>query len=666
MVLYKKALKSYINNFGEKHPYTADMYETFGDYYLGQKKNEEALKYYQKSLISNSGDFNSSNIYKNPGLEHILSELNLLRSLKKKSETLLVMSTAKTKDKEKNLKLSIESLELALELINNVRQGYVSLESKLYITENEKEFYISAIENALQLFELTADKTYVEKAYKFAQRCKAAVLLSEIKQNEAFVNVISDSLKEHKTTLLQNIAAFKKLIFDENKKRGANQEKISHWQSELFKMNKKHEILLENIKENYPAYSKLLAKTKLIDLAKIKEELSVDETLIEYSYLTNKQSGQLYAFVINKNGLRYKRIKIDSTFERNIELFRKKINQVEETNYTLQEYNNYNQTLYSLYNVLLKPLKLENKKIVVVPDEKIAYLSFDALISEYKQEAFINYAGLPYLIFDYRFSYAYSSSLLFSYQKENRYMNYVYAFAPNYRTKNQVESPYLFSELKRAKEEIKSIIEYFNGTTYIGDSATKSKFKSIISKKGIFHLALHANSEKDNPDYSFLAFSPNINSNESNLMYNYEIHRAQINASMVVLSACNTGDGRVYSGEGVMSLSRGFTLAGALSVVHTLWRISDESSAVIMHDFYKYLSAGKSKSEALQLAKINYIENSSPELVNPKYWSGFVLLGDYSPLHRSHNQLSYLLIGLLLIVAIFFLFFVKRNKQKVK
>ncbi len=108
-------------------------------------------------------------------------------------------------------------------------------------------------------------------------------------------------------------------------------------------------------------------------------------------------------------------------------------------------------------------------------------------------------------------------------------------------------------------------------------------------------------------------------------------------APLVVLSACNTGDGAIIQGEGTMSLHRGFLLAGVLSVVHTLWSVEDASSAKIMDNFYKYLSEGKDKREALHLAKIEYINSMPPTLVNPYFWSGYALSGDYAKIKQAGN-----------------------------
>jgi CHAT domain-containing protein len=314
----------------------------------------------------------------------------------------------------------------------------------------------------------------------------------------------------------------------------------------------------------------------------------------------------------------------------------------------------------------MEPLCLaKGKDIIIVPDEKIAYISFDALISEYKKDSEINYGNFPYLLFDYRFSYAYSTNLLFRQTNSREYSKQVYAFAPAYQSNSQSASRNLFGELKNAKKEIRSIYKLFKGTPFIGNMATKENFRASLKHGGIYHLAMHANPVKENPEYSFLAFSQPADKKQSAYMYNYEIGNIPMKASLLVLSACNTGSGEIYSGEGVMSLSRSFLLAGVHSVVHGLWKINDESSSMIMESFYKYLSEGKSKSEALQLAKIDYIENASPELTQPKYWAGLVVMGDNAPVLKDDSPLIYVLIGLCMVLLLVSSFFLLRKKVRV-
>jgi CHAT domain-containing protein len=104
-----------------------------------------------------------------------------------------------------------------------------------------------------------------------------------------------------------------------------------------------------------------------------------------------------------------------------------------------------------------------------------------------------------------------------------------------------------------------------------------------------------------------------------------EILALKIHAATVVLSACNTGSGAVSHAEGVMSLGRAFMAAGAESVTVSLWQVSDESTQLFMEEYYKNLIGGKSKAEALSIAR-SYL--FAKGFTNPFFWAPFVLIGD--------------------------------------
>jgi CHAT domain-containing protein len=108
----------------------------------------------------------------------------------------------------------------------------------------------------------------------------------------------------------------------------------------------------------------------------------------------------------------------------------------------------------------------------------------------------------------------------------------------------------------------------------------------------------------------------------------------KLNADLVVLSACNTGLGRLRRGEGIVGLTRGFLYAGASSVVVSLWKVEDQSTSLLMERFYQRLKQGESKSEALRQAKLDVMRATielkaigmRQSLASPFYWAPFILV----------------------------------------
>ena len=147
----------------------------------------------------------------------------------------------------------------------------------------------------------------------------------------------------------------------------------------------------------------------------------------------------------------------------------------------------------------------------------------------------------------------------------------------------------------------------------------------------LIHFACHAVINERFPLDSALAFTIPENPKEgqdNGLLQAWEIfERVRIDADLVTLSACESGLGKEMGGEGLIGLTRAFQYAGARSVLASLWKVEDESTAELMKRFYGYLKAGKTKDEALRLAQLDLIQ--SPNYSAPQDWAAFQLNGDW-------------------------------------
>jgi CHAT domain-containing protein len=150
----------------------------------------------------------------------------------------------------------------------------------------------------------------------------------------------------------------------------------------------------------------------------------------------------------------------------------------------------------------------------------------------------------------------------------------------------------------------------------LAEEATKAAFSRSAPEADIIHLATHGAVDQLQPLRSGLLF-------RDGLLRTYEIPRVRLAASLVVCSACESGLGRTFSGEGLLGLSRALLGAGARCVVGSLWKVDDQATRALMVDFYDRLLAGKPVAEALREAKLA-IRAEHPD---PFYWSAFVPTG---------------------------------------
>jgi CHAT domain-containing protein len=223
---------------------------------------------------------------------------------------------------------------------------------------------------------------------------------------------------------------------------------------------------------------------------------------------------------------------------------------------------------------------------------------------------------------------------------------------------------YYFSPLPGAGEEVKKVSDYIQTTSFANFLAQENTFKKEAPDFDILHLAMHTIINDSLPMFSKLVFSkPDKNSTDDGFLNTYEIYNMKLNARLAVLSACETGSGKLQKGEGVMSLARGFIYAGCPSIVMTLWQVEDKSGVNIMADFYSYLSKGKRKDVALRMAKLKHLESSDPLTAHPHYWLGYVNIGDSEPLYAS-NDIYFVIFLFIAILVVFFDWYYRKKKPR--
>jgi tetratricopeptide (TPR) repeat protein len=190
-----------------------------------------------------------------------------------------------------------------------------------------------------------------------------------------------------------------------------------------------------------------------------------------------------------------------------------------------------------------------------------------------------------------------------------------------------------FERLPATAKEVQGIATMFQskGQTAeirLGSDATKDRLEETdLTRFRFLHFATHGILPVDsNIKEPALVLSYDGSVREHMLLSMSEILGLKIHAETVVLSACNTGSGTISRAEGVMSLGRAFMAAGAESVTVSLWQVSDESTQILMEQYYKNILDGKSKSEALAAARTYLYDKDG--FSNPFFWAPFVLIGD--------------------------------------
>lgn len=313
----------------------------------------------------------------------------------------------------------------------------------------------------------------------------------------------------------------------------------------------------------------------------------------------------------------------------------------------------------ALYEQLLAPLTSllpSNKKLLIIPDGPLLQLPFEVLLNRPAGKK--RFGDLPYLIKDKAIFYHYSSSLFLEQQKDRpKKGGQMLAIAGSY-TEGQGRK---LENLPKTRLEIGRLARQFEGRFLLDSLASEANFKANIKRYAVIHLAMHSLQDKAEPLRSGLAFSNLPQKEEDNLLMASEIMNLPISADLVVLSACQASQ----KGHTSSALSRAFMYAGCPSSLLSLWQIDNESTAILLEDYYRQIAAGADKSSALQRAKLKYLSaNKNSIAAHPIFWAAFVQIGIDQPLYLAEktmgNALLFLAsifaggIGLLLILSVIF------------
>ncbi len=297
-----------------------------------------------------------------------------------------------------------------------------------------------------------------------------------------------------------------------------------------------------------------------------------------------------------------------------------KLDTLTQTYYSLvkqPEYENFKEFQYlgtSLFQAILAPGLPDDlpKQLVVVPDEKLLLIPFEALPVTDKGT---NYFNADYLV--RHMDVAYTSYLEIVQQNTSKEINKsAISFAYNY--KRETHFP---GYLKNVEQESAVFNSILGGSTFTGVEATESNYKAIATSR-IQHLAMHGTASEDIP---YIRFRNEKDATNDGKLYEYEIYNTQIPAELVILTACESNMGEIASSEGSISLSRAFVGAGANAVISSLWTLNDEASLNIFEPFLNQFQKSENAVTALSSAKLAYLENADELLAHPYFWAGLVI-----------------------------------------
>ncbi|OJJ22311.1 hypothetical protein BKI52_06410 [marine bacterium AO1-C] len=617
---YHKALKSLRSKYGEIHPNLVLLYLYMGTNYQKIEQHKKGLEFVHNALMSNTRAFREANLYSIPPFDDYYNPGLFFSLLRSKAIAFAQIG----KNNIQNLQASLQHFRAADDFAKEIRRRVFRKSDQLLVGEYIHEITKYAIFTCEQLYSITQDKKYLDKAFYFFERDKASMLLKSQSEANAkrFGGIPSNLLAQEKELRTQIATYQSKLLLNKN----------DDLRDSLVLVNAAYEALAKRFEQNYSKYAQLKFDLKLTTPTDIQTSLDTQTALLEYIFCRNS----VYLMVITQKS--YQLIRIPE-----VKKVRVQLEAYYEAIQSESRLRKFAPASYQLYQTLIQPAKKYltgiKKLVVIAPD--IESIPFEALITQLptnlNQDDF---TSVHYLNKQYQISYHYSATL---WQKEvaqrtkkrsNTTTDFL-AFAPFSTGESKIYASTRGSggNLPESGVEVKSIYNLFkskqlNAEISLSKTATKELFIQKMAKARIVHIASHSEANTQKPGLAKVRFSGcgGRTQDVSGCLLASEIYNLEMNANLLVLSSCSSGVGKLTRGEGVFSLARSFLYAGAHNVVFSLWDVDDEYTKKLMIAFYKYfLSNPNSKGyqKALQLARNQLAEQN----IHPKHWAGIVLIG---------------------------------------
>jgi CHAT domain-containing protein len=631
-----------------------------------EKNQNEALSNCYRNLASlngQRGDFEKANMYfKKAKILFFTSKHQEVRSIAKlhNEEALLLYKQGKIPQALKSIQLVyktliplygkqkrnvplqsslyaetilLDALDLQADIYNQQNQSKKALEiyalcfpieelmSSLLLYENSKIINQIRMSNRTEkciaiydnLFKKENKISYIEKAFQLAERTKSGVLKSELSRNKT-------ASKKEKQKIQELQFWNNEILKEQQKGEFANIYKIN----KAIKKQNETMLLLKDFQTKNTSINE-----KPIDLDALCSKLESDDARMVY-YFSGYE--KMYCFVLESS--RNQRIALNSFSNNNnySVYFWQFIAYFNDANAITNDIKGYNHYGKIAYDRLQLPKKSNTKNLIIIPDGVLNFMPFEALITQESKTT--NFEKMHYLLNDFNIAYNNSASFYLNAKPFCPKEKTVLGIFPVFEKTNYT--------LTYSKTELQSIQNSFKGKFLDNTNATFQNFKKNATNYSILHLSTHATSGDIETPASIKFYDREV-------LYS-ELYHLNIKPNLVVLSACETGIGKLYKSEGAMSIARGFQFAGAQNLLFSLWKVNDYTTAMFMGDFYKNIKKKDAYFEANAKAKRDFLKNKNISNVkkSPYYWAPFVYYGSL----ENKEKNNYLLMGIVIVTML--------------
>lgn len=499
--------------------------------------------------------------------------------------------------------LALKDLLFALAAGDKIRLELADAKTKQRYQAEAKDRAEKAIGIAFELLAETKETQYAKSILALFEQTKSRTLLDQIRMARQQLKVkTKDPLFERKQSLESAIAFNEKQSIESSDPGLQNESRNAALK---FKLDYTEKL----IGTKYPVLGNKI-QTESENSISLSYK-NVSGQVIEY--FTGKD--HIYGLQLDKGRIRQiKRITNAGFHKTNISSFVNKFYQHGPTA-MMNEPKQFYEESNAIYNTLLGGFHIpDNEKLTIVPDEFLGYLSFDGLITDAHYSPAIS--SWPFLLKKLRISYAFSLQTLVN-SSVHKDKESIQRFTGIFITHENDHKGFIPAVAKEASLIKKKIA----GEFLTDEKATSANFTKAFGESDVLHISTHSylSGAQKEPTLAF----------DDGQMFLFELSTSLHVPALVVLSACQTADGMMAEGEGIISLSRGFAALGTKGTIAALWNVNDDAASVITADIYSGMLDGKNVGDALHRAKLNWLNgprNGEQEYL-PYYWDTLIYMG---------------------------------------
>ena len=630
-----------------------------GEYHRKRNTYDSALTYYQKALNSLLPTFTSTNTEDNPTEEMVGFFDNGYEILLKKASTLTArfLATGNSSD----LVQSLTCLRLA-EKLTLKQRGTLDMEkSKWEFFDDRYDLYEDIIARLFESEKVLPADTVYDLAFRYFEQSKSRSLADALTHAEQTKSIsTTDSLFRIHTELRRQMLGVQDKISLELEKSASSSE-ITLLREEMVNIDRRIQNCKVAIEVKYPGYFNVKYGNSTPALKDVQRALN-ERGQVAVEFFWGPES--VYALGISGDKVLMKKIgrpdSIRVTIKRLLRHFDESTSGID-----ADAYRSFVSSAYSLYEKLIAPfvsLIEDHQRILIIPDGPINQVPFEILLREPKTTNTVDYRSLQYLIKSYSVGYSYSSAMIM--RKSERASKAPSLLAVGFTGGSRLRAPQPeLEEIIGAEEELEALARRFKtGKFLVGPDATEANFKILSPQYDIIHLAIHGRGDIQSNFSSSLYFRTKYDSLDDGELHDYELYGLKLNAFMAVLSACESGLGRDYKGEGMISMASAFTYSGCANILMSLWKVNDKASTVLMDDFYGRLLEGRTIDDALRQSKLDYLESADELTSDPKIWAPLVAYGSHERIFQKSNDRLVIFGAIALAVVFAIIFFARRRR----